>query len=102
MFQIHFQSLRKIYFITAEKWGWTVSETDKEEFYMIEYLLEDLEEKINEENKQYKKQEDEYKKQSKMSQPKMPKVGETNYGGFKTPKVSMPKMSMPKVSTPKF
>ena len=94
--------MRKIYFITAEKWGWTVSETDKEEFYMIEYLLEDLEEKINEENKQYKKQEDEYKKQSKMSQPKMPKVGETNYGGFKTPKVSMPKMSMPKVSTPKF
>jgi hypothetical protein len=88
--------LRKLYFITADKWGWTISETDKEEFYMIEYLLGDLEEKIDEENKRYKKQEDDYKKQTQISQPKMPKVGDTNFGGFKTPKLNMPKISMPK------
>jgi len=75
------------------------AETDIAEFYMIEYLLQDLEEKITEENKRYKKQEEDYKKQSQSyKQPKTPNVGDTNYGGFKTPKLSVPKMTMPKLS----
>jgi len=74
------------------------SETDRTEFYFIEYLLEDLEEKIKEENKQIKKQEDEYKKNAPTYKaPKAPKVGNTNYGGFK-----VPKMDIPKIPTPKF
>jgi hypothetical protein len=90
--------LRKIYFIAADKWGWDIEATDKAEFYMMEYILQDLEEKINEENKRYKKQEEEYKKQQGANKmPKAPKVGDTNYGGFKTPKLSVPKLSMPKL-----
>lgn len=62
---------------------------------MVEYLLKDLEEKIEEENKRNRKQEADYKKQS--SDYKMPKVGDTNYGGFKTPKLSVPSMNMPRI-----
>ena len=58
---------------------------------MVEYLLEDLEEKINEENKAHKNQEREYKKQTSLA-PKMPKVGSTDFGGFKTPKIPTPKI----------
>jgi hypothetical protein len=73
-------------------------ETDYTEFYMAEYLLQDLEEKIDEENKRAKKQEDEYAKQSKSyKSPKTPKIGDTNYGGFKTPKLAMPKLNTPKI-----
>lgn len=68
------------------------SEVDRLEFYMVEYLLEDLEEKINEENKANKNQEKEYKKQSKMTNPKMSKIGSTDFGGFKTPKIPTPKI----------
>lgn len=98
MFQIRFQNLRKIYFITADQWGWTVSDTDSHEFYMLEFLLEELEEKVKEENKRAQQQEKEYKKQSssysKQKLPKMdvPKFGSGNYGGFKTPKVNIPKI----------
>jgi hypothetical protein len=89
--------LRKIYFIATDKWGWNIEDTDKSEFYMMEYLFQDLDEKITEENKRYKKQEEDYKKQqSSTKTPKTPKVGDTNYGGFKTPKMAMPKLSMPK------
>ena len=103
MFQIRFQSLRKIYFIAADKWGWTIDQIDGTEFYMLEYILEDLEEKINEENKRYKKQEDEYQKsQSSYKQPKPPKVGQTDFGGFKTPKMNIPNMSPPSIKMPKF
>lgn len=59
------------------------SETDHLEFFWIEYLLEELEEKIDTENKQYKKQEASQKKEMKMSQPKL--------GGFKIPKTPIPK-----------
>jgi hypothetical protein len=69
------------------------SELDKMEFYMIEYLLKDLDEKITEENKAHKKQEGEYKKQTTgIKNPQMPKVGSTNFGGFKTPKIPTPKI----------
>ena len=68
------------------------SEIDRLEFYMVEYLLEDLEEKVNEENKVQKNQEREYKKQSGLANPKMPKIGSTNFGGFKTPKIPTPKI----------
>jgi len=95
--------LRKIYFILTDKLNITPSEADKLDFYMIEYLLEDLEEKIDEENKRFKKQEEEYKKESQSYKtPKMPKVGSTDYGGFKTPKLDMPKLTMPNIPTPKF
>jgi len=60
---------------------------------MVEYLLQDLEEKVTEENKQHKSQEKEYQKQaSGMKSPQMPKVGSTNFGGFKTPKIPTPKI----------
>jgi hypothetical protein len=94
--------LRKIYFITADKWGWSIDKTDATEFYMLEYILEDLEEKISEENKRYKKQEDEYKKNQNYNQPKPPKVGQTDFGGFKTPKMNIPNMSPPGIKMPKF
>ena len=64
------------------------SEVDRLEFYMVEYLLQDLEEKVTEENKQHKKQESEYSKQTSQ----MPKVGGTDFGGFKTPKIPTPKI----------
>lgn len=63
---------------------------------MLEYMLEDLEEKIKEENKQMKKQEQEYQKSSASKTPKPPKASSTDYGGFKVPKVSIPKMPTPK------
>jgi hypothetical protein len=89
--------LRKIYFILADKFHQSISESDSTEFYMMEYLLQDLEEKITEENKRHKKQESEYQKQSQSPKsPGQPKIGDTNYGGFKTPKLNIPKMQMPK------
>ncbi|HRT03251.1 MAG TPA: hypothetical protein P5513_04875 [Candidatus Diapherotrites archaeon] len=90
--------MRKIYFILSDRWGWTVSDIDKVEFYMIEYLLQDLDEKIKEENKMYKKQEEEYKKQqSSYKPPKIPNVSDRNYGGFKIPDFTMPKLNIPKI-----
>ena len=78
-------------------------EVDKLEFFWVEYLLEELEEKIAEENKRFKKQEDEYKKQNQLDKtPKMPKIGDTDYGGFKTPKMKMPQMKIPSMPTGKF
>ena len=68
------------------------SEVDRLEFFMVEYLLEDLEEKVSEENKAHKKEEKAYQKQAGSSNPKMPKVGSTNFGGFKTPKIPTPKI----------
>lgn len=89
--------MRKIYFITADKWGWTIEDTDKVEFYMLEYMFEDLEEKLKDEEKQHKKQEGEYKKQSKLpSSPKGPSSKDVNYGGFKVPKIPTPKIPTPK------
>ncbi len=85
--------MRKIYFILADRMGIQPSEIDNLDFYMVEYLLQDLEEKVTEENKVHKKQEEEYKKQSSaMKTPQMPKVGSTNFGGFKTPKIPTPKI----------
>ena len=58
------------------------------EFYRIEYMLKNFEEALDEEEKQYKTQ-----------IPKMSdyKTGNTNYGGFKTPKIDLPKISPPKL-----
>jgi len=65
---------------------------------MMEYLFQDLEEKISEENKRNKKQEEEYKKQqSSQKPPELPKAGDINYGGFKIPTLPIPKLSMPKI-----
>jgi hypothetical protein len=98
LFQIRFQNLRKIYFICTDQWGWTIEDTDKVEFYMLEYMLEDLEEKVKEENKRSREQEKQYKKESgaykNQKLPKMspPKFGNSSFGGFKTPKLNIPKM----------
>jgi len=69
------------------------------EFYRIEYMLKNFEEALDEEEKQYKKQQKEYEKQYKTQTPKMSdyKTGNTNYGGFKTPKIDLPKISPPKL-----
>lgn len=74
----------------------TPAQVDETEFYLLEYLIEDLEEKVKEENKRVKEQEREYKKQSASypKPPKMdvPKFGNPNFGGFKTPKINIPKL----------
>ena len=62
------------------------------EFYEIEYLLKEIEEHNEEEEKRNRAQEREYKK---ASQVKQPSIGKTNYGGFQTPK-------LPSISKPKF
>jgi hypothetical protein len=83
--------------------GISPGEVDKLDFFWVEYLLEDLEEKIDAENKRFKKQEEEYQKQNQANKPpKTPRVGSTDYGGFKTPKMKMPQMKMPSMPTGKF
>ena len=59
----------------ADKMSIPPSEVDRLDFYFVEYLLEDLEEKIAEENKQHKKQEADQARQHKAasSGTKMPK-----------------------------
>lgn len=54
------------------------------EFYEIEYLLQELEDFNKEEANRQKKEEAEARKQSASMKP--PKI-DTNYGGFKTPKL---------------
>jgi hypothetical protein len=71
------------------------------EFYEIEYLLQELEEFTEEENKRAKNQEKDYQKQASTSY-KKPSAGKTDYGGFKTPKLDVPKMSMPSMPKLKF
>jgi sortase (surface protein transpeptidase) len=60
------------------------------EFWRVEKLIENYEDFLEEEKKQYddqkKQQEQQYKNQNQ------PKV---NYGGFKVPKVEIPKMNLP-------
>ena len=63
------------------------SELDRLEFYFIEYMIQDLEEKFEAENKHYKKEKVAQEK-SMAKQSSMPNL---NYGGFKTPKIDMPK-----------
>ena len=91
--------MRKIYFILADKLRISPIDADQLDFYWIEYLIEDLDDKIKEENKQHKKQEDDYKKQSSSQQHshKSPNIGNTNYGGFQTPKIAIPKISIPRM-----
>jgi len=59
------------------------SELDRLEFYFIEYMIQDLEEKFEAENKNYKKE----KIAQEKSMPKMPSASD----GFKPPKINMPK-----------
>jgi hypothetical protein len=65
------------------------------EFYEVEYLIQELEQYTEEENKRNSKQESEYKKQSQSSY-KNP-AASSNYGGFKTPKMAVPKIPRPKI-----
>jgi hypothetical protein len=71
------------------------------EFYRIEYMLKNFEEALDEEDKQYKKTQKNYEKKYQQSSPSMPNykapsLGNTNYGGFKTPKIDVPKITAPK------
>ena len=62
------------------------------EFYEIEYLLKEIEEHNEEEEKRARSQEKEYQKASKTMKPN---IGKTNYGGFQTPKMpSLPKIKL--------
>ncbi len=65
------------------------------EFYRVEYMLKNFEQALDEEDKHYKKQEKEYQAQQNQQSQSM-KPGNTNYGGFKTPKIDVPKFNMPK------
>lgn len=66
------------------------------EFYRIEYMLKNFEQALDEEEKHYKKQEKEYQQSSPHSSSSSYKPGNTNYGGFKTPKIDIPKITPPK------
>jgi len=68
------------------------------EFYRIEYILKNFEESLDEEEKHYKKTQKDYERKYQQSTPnyKQPSVGNTNYGGFKTPKLDVPKINPPK------
>lgn len=90
---MRFQSLSKIYFIFSEKLNIGPSELDNLPFYFVEMLLQELEEKVDEENKRNKQQENEQRKQ--MDTSKLPKMD--SYGGFKTPKMDIPKIPTPRL-----
>ena len=78
----------KIEFIFAHKLHISPTELRELEFYTIENLLKEYENYIEQENKQYQKQQGDYEKQQKAST--------TNFGGFKVPKVEIPKFDMPR------
>jgi hypothetical protein len=64
-------------------------------------MLKNFEEALDEEEKQYKKTQKDYEKKYQTNTPSMkdykpPSIGNTNYGGFKTPKMDVPKISPPK------
>jgi len=56
-------------------------------------MLKNFENTLDEEDKQYKKQEKEYKQQYNVNQLKPQKM---DYGGFKTPKLDIPRMNFSK------
>ena len=61
------------------------------EFYRVEYMVQNYEEFIEEENKQYEKSKKE--NQVSMSKTKIPNM---NPGQFKPPKMNIPKIQVPK------
>ena len=65
------------------------------EFYEIEYLLQELEEFNKEEERRYKKDEMEAKKQAQIKQPKSDSR-KADYGGFKVPKMNLPNIPKPR------
>ena len=77
----------KIEFALALKLGISPLDLRELEFYEIEYLIKELEEYTEEENKRNRAQEKEYSKSSGKS-PSAP--------AFKQPKMEMPKFNMPK------
>ena len=77
----------KIEFIFAKNLHITPSELDQMEFYRVEYMLQNYEEFIEEENKRQKQQEKDQEKSYSQS-----KVG----GQHKMPKMQVPKMQVPK------
>lgn len=87
----------KIETIFSLKLNITPNVLDELPFYRFEMILRSYEEIIEEEEKRHKQQEQQYEKEYKTNKykpktPKQPKVGNTNYGGFKTPKINMPKL----------
>jgi hypothetical protein len=89
---MHLTNWFKIEFLCLYKLHLSPLDLDNMEFYRIEYMLKNFEEALDEEDKQYKKQEKDYKQQYSQNDFKP----NNNYGGFKTPKAEMPKMQMPK------
>ena len=75
----------KIEFIFTKNLHITPLELDQMEFYRVEYMIQNYEEFIEEENKRYKQQEkDQGKSFSKSS------------SQYKPPKMNIPKMNIPK------
>ena len=79
----------KIEFIFAKNLHITPHDLDNMEFYRIEYMIENYEEFIEEENKNYKKQERDQEKQFSKNKP--PATGD-----FKVPKMKVPDIKVPK------
>jgi len=76
----------KIEFIFTKNLGITPLELDQMEFYRVEYMIQNYEEFVEEENKQQKQQE----KDQGMSFSK-------GQGAYKPPKMVVPKISVPKI-----
>jgi len=82
----------KIELLFAKNLNITPVELGELEFYRVEYLLENYEAFVKEENKQYENQQKDYQKESTSQLPKQPKLD--------TPR--LPKMDIPKMQYPKF
>jgi hypothetical protein len=79
----------KIEFIFAKNLHITPLELDQMEFYRVEYMIQNYEEFIEEENKQMKKQEKDQNMSIKQSQAGM--------GQFKAPNMKIPNIQVPKM-----
>lgn len=88
-------SWNKIEFIFAHKLHIPPSEVERLEFYRIQFLLNEFEEYVKRENKEYEKQQRMMDKTGAGSF-KPPSMS-PNMGGFKVPEFKMPAFNTPKL-----
>ena len=88
-------SWNKIEFIFAHKLHIPPSEVERLEFYRIQFLLNEFEEYVKRENKEYEKQQRMMDKSGPSSF--KPLSMSPNMGGFKVPEFKMPNFPTPKL-----
>ena len=86
------QNWPKVEVLFSKNLHTTPLELDQLAFYRVEEILNAYEEIVEEENKNQAEEQKKYEKQAQLPQ--------TDYGGFKVPKMDIPKMDIPKM--PKF